>query len=289
MSNINKNVNLIHNSIGYKLCEKILTLDDPIIYIQQYLWCMVKPNTNVIDYFKNIKDSEKKAIYFYKKYSNTNKVAIDLGSWVGFHSILLSKINKKIISIECDPISVLNTKYNLDLNNCNNYTIYDKPISKDHTIVNVGSNTFSDSQGGWNGSCSMIHTNEIKYKKTDYGYEASVLKMETITFSDIVKDLKPEQISLIKIDIESSEEFILEDILKFCNRKIPILCSFHIKIFHQGDWHNWWKDQNLENKIFLKQYNYYDIVIENEIMNEIPINDIIDFLNKNPICEIIIK
>tara|TARA_Y100000992_G_scaffold266952_2_gene205211 strand:- start:7852 stop:8736 length:885 start_codon:yes stop_codon:yes gene_type:complete len=288
---------LVYESNSYYLEEKLLVFNDPTIYLQQYIdipdgWESETPpsHPDVIRYLKNIENSENIALGFYRMYSDAKKVAIDLGSWIGFHSVVMAKLNKKLISVECDPISMRNTKYNLDLNDCCNYTIWDKPISKEHSIVTFGANTFAGSQGCWNGSCSMVQTNPIQYEKTNHGYEAHPREMSTITFSDIVNDLNPDEISLIKIDIEASEEFVLQDILEFCKRKVPVLCSFHIKRNDDGNgWLDWWLDQNLENKKFLMEYDYYEVTWENGVMCEIPISDIIAYLYKFPLCEIIIK
>lgn len=287
---------LVYESSNYYLEEKLLVVNDPTIYIQQYLyfpheWGLETPPSDpkVIRFIKNLGNCEKDAVNFYKMYSDSNKVAIDLGSWIGFHSVMMAKLNKKVISVECDPISMRNTKHNLDLNDCCNYTIFDKPISKEHTVVTFGANTFAGIQGCWNGSCSMVQTNPIQYEKTNNGYEANPHKMSTLTFSDIVNDLNPDEISLIKIDIEASEEFVLQEILEFCKRKVPILCSFHIKRYENSKWHDWWIDQNLENKKFLTEYDYYKITWENGVMCEKPISDIIEYLHKHPLCEVIIK
>ena len=78
--------------------------------------------------------------------------------------------------------------------------------------------------------------------------------IKTITPNQIIKnyDIDPTQISLIKVDIEGSEEFILSDLHALHkNYNIPIYVSFHL---------DWWKDKNLNRFDFLTQEHKNKII-----------------------------
>jgi FkbM family methyltransferase len=65
-------------------------------------------------------------------------------------------------------------------------------------------------------------------------------KIKTITIESIINEYKidPNNISLIKVDIEGGEEYILEDLYNIYTKyKIPMYISFH---------YTWWKNNDLE-------------------------------------------
>lgn len=237
------------------------------------------------DFFKNLFQIHEREIKCMKHYSKLDKIAIDMGTWVGYFTIFLGRLNKTVIGIECDPLSYKNTILNLKKNNIENFILYDKPIFNNNKIVNVGPNTFSDIAGAFNGSCSMVEKYSPNYVKSEFSDDS--IKIESITFSEIVKYFKPEDISIIKIDIESSEEEVLPDVLNWFDRKFPILCSFHI--IHPDNGDNWWLDINLENKDFFKKYEFYEFYVEKGVYKERKLDNVIEKLKKYPLLDLIIK
>lgn len=160
---------------------------------------------------------------------NNDKIAIDLGGWIGTTCIWLSKHFKKVVVVEADPESVLEITKNIELSGCSNVDICNKAIYNEVTNVIFGSH--SDHGGDLNRSMSHIkNTSEFN---TD-------VSIETITLGKILMDynISVLDIAFIKCDIEGGEEYIFEELLTFCMKnKIPLFLSFHIF---------WWKDQNLE-------------------------------------------
>lgn len=59
-------------------------------------------------------------------------------------------------------------------------------------------------------------------------------------------------ISLIKVNIESGEKFILNDLYDIYSKyKVPMYISFH---------YSWWKDKNLNRFSFLTEEQKSDII-----------------------------
>jgi FkbM family methyltransferase len=141
-------------------------------------------------------------------------IALDLGAWIGTTSVWLSKNFKKVVSVECDPISVRCLEDTLNLSGCKNVEIIPKPISnKNKTVI------FGPRKSTWNESMSCIkdgQTNQFD------------IEMDTITLKDI-----PYKFDFIKCDIEGGEEDILEDLLTY---GCPVYVSFH---------RDWWKSRDL--------------------------------------------
>lgn len=253
--------------------------------IYEYIY---KHNSGNLNHLKTLNNKEFDYIdYFILKYSDKNKTAIDLGTWVGYFTLSFAKFNKFVIGVEVDPISIKTTKINMKKNNLNNYILYDKPIMHNNDEIIFGPNIITKKQAPWNCSTSMVHTKKKFYEDTDEGHEAIPFKVNSITFNDIVKNYTNDDISFVKIDIEGGEEFVLPDILKFFDRKFPILCSFHIKFpYNYGDW---WLNTNLDEIKYLDEYDFYLPRVQNKKYIEIKIENIRDFLTKYPLNEVVIK
>lgn len=79
--------------------------------------------------------------------------------------------------------------------------------------------------------------------------------INTITVENIIDDnnIDPNEISLIKVDIEGGEEYILNDLYNIHKKyNIPLYVSFH---------YEWWKNKNLDRFDFLTQIQKDDIIM----------------------------
>jgi len=157
---------------------------------------------------------------------------IDIGGWNGCTSLYVAQKSRKVISIEADQLALKEFKNNIKINKQNNIYIIEKAIFRiSNSIINFGRNS-ADSNSKWGDSTSQIH-DSIHYKD-----DISII---TISLEDILNiQGEPDKISLIKIDIEGGEEYILQQILDFdyVNRYV----SFH---------YDWWKNKNLDRFIKL--------------------------------------
>jgi FkbM family methyltransferase len=157
-----------------------------------------------------------------------NKIAIDIGGWIGVTSIYLSKIFKSVITIEADVVAFNALSENINDNQCKNVTLYNKAFynsTVDSIVFGVNSFNYDSTLGS---STSQIKT----HSDNDSDYS-----IETISIIDIIKDINPNDIGLIKVDIEGGDEDVFEEL-------ITIGSKYGWKIwiaFHYG----WWKDTDI--------------------------------------------
>ena len=181
-------------------------------------------NTKNFNFYKNqFKDWENQTFDVFEKVVEKNKVAIDIGAWVGTTSIWLSKNFKKVISFEPDVESLVELKENAVLNKCDNLIISDMAVfnKKDKILF-----------GGYNGE---LNTSMSRIKNDNIFNEYEV---NTITVNDIFEifNVNINDVSFIKCDIEGSEEYIIEDLLNFIfDKEIDLLLSFHLPWFENKD------------------------------------------------------
>lgn len=237
---------------------------------------------HISDRFVNSKHIEKwetDTFYFLKRYSDPEKIAIDLGSWIGIFTIFLARLNKKVISIDGDPVSISITQKNCELNNLHNVEFVNKPITKDGRIVTFGSNQLCKTQVEWNHSTSQVYRENKPFpKKTDTPFDEPI-KVKSLAFKELIKNYKPEEISIIKVDIESGEEELIEDMLLWANHKCKIFMSFHI--FNKSCNCDWWSNTNLER--FRQLFSTYQF-IHHSIGEVEPIS----YLRKCPLASLLI-
>jgi len=157
-----------------------------------------------------------------------NKIAIDIGGWIGVTSIYLSKIFKSVITIEADVVAFNALSKNINDNQCKNVTLYNKAFynsTVDSIVFGVNGFNYDSTLGS---STSQIKT----HSDNDSDYS-----IETISIIDIIKDINPNDIGLIKVDIEGGDEDVFEEL-------ITIGSKYGWKIwiaFHYG----WWKDTDI--------------------------------------------
>lgn len=153
---------------------------------------------------------------------------LDIGAWIGPTVLYSSLLGANIIAVEADRDSAITLKNNIGLNSFNNIKVIEKAIYKNNQGVYFGENLFRDD--GLNASTSQIVTEDSKKEK---------YLVPSVTFSELVENIEPSNISLIKLDIEGGEEHILEEILNFCLKySVPAYISFHL---------SWWSDEGQRN------------------------------------------
>jgi FkbM family methyltransferase len=191
---------------------------------------------------------------------NSNKTAIDIGTWIGPTVIWLSKNFKDVIAVEADKVAIEALKGNLKSSNCENVKIIENPIySESNVKLFFGSNTNIPAELG-------DSTSQIKNESTNE-QDSEVL---TITLGDILNPLvkNPEDVSFIKVDIEGGEENIIPELFETCSKyKYDLWISFHCP---------WWKDTNIN------RFEKYFSLAKNE-------ENIIEFLNNHPFGTILLK
>jgi len=175
----------------------------------------------------------------FDRFLNKNKIFIDIGGWIGTTCMYGARKSKHVYSIEADYNSFTDQSANCKINCENNYTLINKAIyNQDDIEIKFGKNKYlNDSK--MNDSTSQI------YDDNDPSDEIYLVK--TITLQCIIENynISPTEISLIKVDIEGGEEYILNDLYNIHKTyKTPLYISFH---------YDWWKDKNLNRFDFLTE------------------------------------
>ena len=184
-------------------------------------------------------------VFLHVAASNSEKIAIDIGAYIGLTAIWLCKRFSHTICVEGDQKSVSALEKNLRASECINYSIINKPIYASHQKMYFGANNHI-SNAVQNDSSSQLKLE--KSKADDY-------EVESVIFEDIVAGKDPKNIGFIKVDIEGGEEAIFEQVFVFARtNKIPLFVSFHIP---------WWKNKDVSrfNHLFVTAKTYRDTLL----------------------------
>jgi FkbM family methyltransferase len=241
------NENPIYNIYeNYKLNEnvsnKISTIKNKLVNYIETNYLKIKKNNEII-FIKN--DENDKNINFWRdifvnweqntfkifdRYLKSNKIFIDIGGWIGTTCIYGSRKSKKVYVVEADKESYNDMIKNSFVNNDNIIGINKAIYNKDGVDIMFGKNKNLENSR-MNDSTSQIYNEDDNVE--------NCYKIKTITIESIINEYKidPNNISLIKVDIEGGEEYILEDLYNIYTKyKIPMYISFH---------YTWWKNKDL--------------------------------------------
>jgi len=173
----------------------------------------------------------------FDKFLTADKVFIDIGGWIGTTAMYGSRKSKHVYSVEADKYALNDMNLNLKLNCKDNYTLVNKAIYHTNNIdIKFGKNKFL-------GNSQMNDSTSQIYGDNETSDQFEIVK--TITLQTLLNEynINPCDISLIKVDIEGGEEYILRDLYDLHTRyNVPLYVSFH---------YTWWKDQNLDRFKFL--------------------------------------
>ncbi len=144
-----------------------------------------------------------------------DKIALDIGAWIGPTSIWLSKNFKEVYSFEPDPVAFESLRKNLESSECKNVLPIDKALYSEKTSLGFGVNP-AFAHEGLGASTSQLKT------------DISELIVQTTTFRELSRMIRFEDVSLVKVDIEGSEEHIIEDLFKYASiYKWDVLMEIH--------------------------------------------------------------
>jgi len=196
-----------------------------------------------VPFWKNIYSNwEQDTFKIFDTYLNKDKIMIDIGGWIGTTAMYGSRKSKHVYCVEADTLSFNDLSLNMN-NNCidNNYTLINKAIYNENDIdIGFGKNKFLD-DSKLNDSTSQINTND------------SSNTVKTITLEAVINDynINPNDISLIKVDIEGGEEHILNDLYKIYDKyNINLYISMH---------YAWWTNKDLSRFTFLTEEHIQSI------------------------------
>lgn len=156
-----------------------------------------------LDYLWLVKsDWELEEKEFMKKSARSEGIILDIGSNIGYHTIMLAKSNpnSKIFSIEASPTIFNTLKENCMLNRLQNIIFFNNAVTdQNDEIINfykrdTMSTTDKTILEDW-----LVPENEIKIEKT-----------KTITLDSLLEREGIRSISLLKMDIEGAEVLAFE-------------------------------------------------------------------------------
>lgn len=159
----------------------------------------------------------------YDKFLTAGHTFVDVGAWVGAHTLYAQGICERVISVEPDPVAFEILKQNTP-------GAIQKAISDVPGVVKLGS--------GFLGA-STTRLNPAAGSGIGPWEDGHVFRIESITLRELVKDL-PDPL-FIKIDVEGAEERIFKDVALFAERKPTVLVELH-------PW--WWEDPTQALKDF---------------------------------------
>lgn len=178
---------------------------------------------------------EDETFQVFDRFLSPDKPFLDIGAWIGTTCIYGMRKSSRVVCVEVDPVSIKKLRHHITLNGCGTpVEVIEKAIYKESGVeVVFGPNAYSPSSQ-WNDSTSQIQKGTAR--KDD-------ICVSTICLDDIIREYQLEDTSLIKVDIEGGEEFIMDDLARYIG-KIPIYLSFH---------HSWWTDRDLTRFPFLTE------------------------------------
>lgn len=224
---------------------------------------------NNFDWFVDVLEKqewEPKTFEIFNKFKDKNKIAIDIGGWIGPTTIYLSKFFKEVITIEPDGVAFESLTENIKDNSCNNVILHNKAFYNSSTkniLFGVNSFNFDPVFGS--------STSQTKIKKDN---ETDFL-IETINIFDIIKYVDPNSIGIIKVDIEGGDEDIFEELILVGSKySWKIWIAFH---------YEWWKDKDVNRFEYLvglmkKVYSGTVEIPKNELLKLISLNATESFL-----------
>jgi FkbM family methyltransferase len=172
----------------------------------------------------------------YDKYLKPEHTFVDLGAWVGAHSLYASEIAKRVVAVEPDPVAFPIVEKNL--RGIRGTDVRRIAIRAEHGEILLGS--------GYLGASTTRANRNAGNGIGEWDAEHTCIA-KCITLRELCEFL-PDPL-FIKIDVEGSEETILRDLDFFRERKPRVLIELH-------PW--WWYNEGETMKNFEAVRKLYD-------------------------------
>lgn len=232
--NDNEKYSMYINATKWSFISKFI-----ISYIEEKYFILKKNNKNVLisksqtrnlDFWlNNYLNWEQNTFDVFDSLLSSDKCFIDIGAWIGTTCIYSSYESKHVYAIEANKLAFKELKHHVDAN-CRNVTCINKAIyNESDKKVSFGKNKYL-SNARYDDSTSQI---------LEDNSEETIETIETITVKDLISryNIDINNISLIKVDIEGGEEYILDELLEIhYEYNVPMLISFH---------YAWWNNKSL--------------------------------------------
>ena len=240
-----KKFNFLYNTVGYERFLRFLFNPDiqkkTIFrvdyeklkyegYIDEFIdWCI---------FFKGF--YQKEEINIIKEFSSINLSAIDIGSFCGTHSLIMSKYFKHVYSFEPNKISFKRQKQNININKIKNISLINVSISDKKETAN-----YYFPKNGKLSETSLLNSDLYSEYNQD---TTKSITLDSFIYSNNITD-----IGFVKIDAEYFEKKVLEGSKKaICDNKLSLMIEFNFK---SKDSLNY----NFLRKIFDSNYKIYSL------------------------------
>ena len=190
---------------------------------------------HILDYYKN----NEKGIY------------IDIGSWIGPTVLYSANLYNKVIALEPDPVAIKMLEENMSVNNFTNLILVKKGLSdKNGTSKFGGNGDLGNSESTLLVSKDDYLTHppienfleraegRVRFDRRKQHHHNDIVEIETITIDTLLKEqnINPEEISLMKMDIEGGEIILVPALKNFLQTyKPPLFISLHPFYLRQSD------------------------------------------------------
>ncbi len=157
---------------------------------------------------------ENKTFELIERFCRADKAFIDIGAWIGPTTLFGACIAKHVYAVEPDPVAAetLRSNIHLNANLSAKITLFEGCISDNTGTVEIGNpNPLGDSQ------------TSILFAET-----ANRQTVQSLTFPDFISRYAIEHCSMVKMDVEGAEVFILPTMSQVLQRLNPtLLISLH--------------------------------------------------------------
>jgi FkbM family methyltransferase len=184
---------------------------------------------------------------FLEKNLKKGDTVLDIGSNIGYTSILMSRLVGKdgnVYAFEPMSQNLAILHKNISLNNCKNITVIDKALSDKNGEIDF----FTPLNGEELSMSSMVWGNGIK------DWKKQLVKTICLDDNADLKDLSPK---LIKIDVEGAEGIVVTGMQKLIARSKP---SIFIECTEKGREITWTILKTLNYSCFMAQDDKKEVV-----------------------------
>jgi FkbM family methyltransferase len=206
-------------------------------------------------FYFNTQRWEPETIKFYREHISPTKEVIDIGGWIGPTVLMAYALNaKKIHVVEADPVN-----YQILKKNCYTNVLQDKVELHNLCISHQNDEIVSFGCSTQNNSSSTKRIGQ------------DGVKVVTTNILDFLKSKDLNSVNIIKIDIEGSEQNIIDGIKYISDYKdISMVLSLHPPF---------WKDQDKVIKELINVFVNFDIYDENQ--TAMSLSECESFLNRS--------
>jgi FkbM family methyltransferase len=136
---------------------------------------------------------------------------VDIGSWIGPVSLLMSQLYRNVVSVDFDPVANKKFRKNLELNNVKNVSLHEIGLSDAEGTLRVNADDLGSSMTSIYG---QVNDNSIEVKVQ--------------RFDEFMGSLPVADVGFIKIDVEGAEYKFLPQVYRFIRRTgATALVSYH--------------------------------------------------------------